>query len=371
VRRQEVEAGRNNVIGRWRGSGDGASLMFLAHMDVAPGVGKAKSEIVDGRWISGLGASNMKVSFAAYWMATKMLLAAGLQPRGDLIIAGVIGEIERAPIGQYQGAAYRGAGFGASYMASHGVLPDLVINGEPTGLRVQIVNGGYHFIRVTTRGVTQHSAYRHAGVDAIAKMEKVIPRVRAWEETYRAKYPHHLMRPSINLGAIEGGYPPTPSLVPNFCHLYVDIMLNPGVDVIAVYRDFEDLLRGLNREDPDLGLEWELYMTSKGYEIGADEYVVQAMKRAHRQVLGVEPVEPDAHRFGVSSDNHAFYEYGTRGVTYGVGGISRTKPGVYGAYDPDYGEVVGIDHLEAGTKVYALAALDLLSQERQAALARK
>jgi acetylornithine deacetylase/succinyl-diaminopimelate desuccinylase-like protein len=179
------------------------------------------------------------------------------------------------------------------------------------------------------------------------------------------------MRPSINLGAIAGGYPPNPSLVPNVCHLYVDIMLNPGVDVIAVYRDFEDLLRGLNREDPDLGLEWELYMSSKGYEIGADEYVVQAMKRAHRQVLGVEPVEPDAHRFGVSSDNHAFYEYGTRGVTYGVGGISRTKPGVYGAYDPDYGEVVGIDHLEAGTKVYALAALDLLSQERQAALARK
>lgn len=370
VRAQEVEPGRNNVVGRWPGSGEGARLMFLSHLDVAPGSGKPCSELVDGEWISGLGASNMKSSFAAYLMAVKMLRAIGFEPKGDLVIAGVVGEIERAPIGPHQGAAFRGAGFGATYLASHGLLPDLVINGEPTGLRVQIANGGYHFIRVTTRGVTQHAAYRHAGVDAIAKMERVIPRIRDWEEEYRARYKHPLMVPTVNIGGIEGGYPANPALVANVCHIYVDIMLNPGVDVMAVYRDFESLLRGLNRADPGLGVEWELYMTNKGYEIGPDEHIVGSVKHAHRQVFGSDPVEPDAHRYGVSSDNHAFFEYGTRGVTYGAGGVSRTAPGVYSGYDVELGEVVSISNLEGAAKVYALAALDILTKDREITLAR-
>lgn len=370
VQVQEVEPGRNNVVGRWRGSGDGASLMFLSHLDVAWGIGKPFSEQVDAEWISGLGASNMKSSFAAYWMAVKMLKAAGLEPRGDVTIAGVVGEIERAPIGQHQGATYRGAGHGAKYLASHGLIPDLVINGEPTGLRVQIANGGYHFVRVTTRGVTQHASYRSAGVDAIGKMERVIPQIRAWEAVYRDKYRHPLMVPTVNIGGIEGGYPASPDLVANACHLYVDIMLNPGVEVIEVYRDFEALLRGLNRAEPDLGVEWELYMTNKGYEIGPDEYIVRSIKRAHRAVFGRDPVEPDPYRFGVSSDNHAFYEYGTRGVTYGAGGISRNVPGVYSGYDTELGEVVSISNLEGAARVYALTALDLLTSERSVALAR-
>jgi acetylornithine deacetylase/succinyl-diaminopimelate desuccinylase-like protein len=150
----------------------------------------------------------------------------------------------------------------------------------------------------------------------------------------------------------------------------VYMVLNPGVDVIAVYRDFEALLRSLNRADPELGVEWELYMTSKGYEIGPREYLVEAMKRAHRAVFGREPLEPEPHRFGISSDNHVFYEYGARAVTYGAGGITRGgPPEVYSGHDPQLGEMVSITNLERATRVYALAALDILTNAREAALA--
>ena len=368
---QEVETGRSNVVATWRGSGDGADLMFLGHMDYAPGIGKPEAQVVDGDWIAGIGISNMKSAFACYYMATKMLMRAGIQPRGDVYLAAVVGEIERAPIGVYQGAGCRGAGYGARYLSSHGFLPDLVINGEPTGLRVQIANGGYMFIRLTTRGVTQHASYRQFGVDAIAKMEQVMPAVRAWESDYQAKFTHPFIRPRVNIGAIEGGVPENPPLVANFCHSYVDVILLPGTDVLAVKREFQALVRSLNSEIEGLDLDMDIYMTSRGYEIGHDEYLPSATRAVHRLVTGQDPDEPEAERFGVSSDNWIFNESGARTITYGPGGVSRVIPGAYAAYDPEYGEVVNMGDLAKCSSVYALTALDLLTKSREEVVGSK
>ena len=85
----------------------------------------------------------------------------------------------------------------------------------------------------------------------------------------------------------------------------------------------------------------------------------------HRLVCGSDPQEPEAERFGVSSDNWLIHECGARGITYGPGGISRVIPGAYAAYDAEYGEVVNVDHLAVCTKVYALTALDLLTKNRE------
>ena len=58
VQMQEVETGRSNVIGTWKGGDGDMSLMFLGHMDYAPGIGKPEAQTVDGNWIAGIGASN-------------------------------------------------------------------------------------------------------------------------------------------------------------------------------------------------------------------------------------------------------------------------------------------------------------------------
>lgn len=359
VQSQEVEVGRNNVIGTWRGTGD-ESLMFLGHMDYAPGIGKPEAQTVGDDWIAGIGASNMKSAFACYYMATKMLMRAGFEARGDIVLAGVVGEIERAPIGDHRGRGCRGAGYGARYLASHGALPDLVLNGEPTGLRVQIANGGYMFFRLTTRGVTQHASYRQFGVDAIQKMERVLPSIREWEAEYQERFGHHLVVPRVNVGAIEGGVPQNPPLVANFCHAYVDVMLVPGVDVIAVRREVQRLVRRLNESDADLGIELDFYMLSRGYEIPYDAPIATTARRAHRVVTGTDPDEPEPSRFGVSSDNWVFCEYGAQGITYGPAGKSRTIEGAYAAYDPEYGEVVNVKDLATCSKVYALTVLELM-----------
>src|SRR3990172_2907064 len=77
---QEIETHRFNVIGRWKGAGGGATLMFLAHFDtVTPGPedpereeGPVEFRVVDD-WMIGLGVANMKSAFAAYLMAIEML----------------------------------------------------------------------------------------------------------------------------------------------------------------------------------------------------------------------------------------------------------------------------------------------------------
>lgn len=368
VTQQEVETGRDNVIGTWTGGNGDESLMFLGHMDHAPGIGVPEAKWVDDEWISGIGASNMKSAFAAYYMATKMLMRAGFEPRGDIHLAGVVGEIEGAPVSNHQGANCRGGGYGARYLASHGYIPDFVLNGEPTGLRVQIANGGYIFLRLTTRGVTQHASYRQFGSDAIEKMESVLPRVREWEAEYQAKFKHDLVVPRVNIGAIEGGVPNNPQLVANFCHAYMDVMLVPGTNVLEVKHEIQRLVRRLNEADPELGLTMEIYMTSRGYEVSSESRVVATARRMHRLITDRDPDEPEPARFGVSSDNWIFAESGAEGITYGPAGRSRVLPGEYAAYDPDYGEVISVKDLAICSKVYALTVLELMKPDGVPAL---
>src|SRR5438132_11454466 len=108
VQWQQVEDGRANALGTWAGTGGGKSLMFNGHMDTSysgrepwlrgvPGF-QPKAFVEDGR-LYGLGISNMKGALACYVEAVRTLQAAGVRLRGDLLIAAVCGEIEKAQQG--------------------------------------------------------------------------------------------------------------------------------------------------------------------------------------------------------------------------------------------------------------------------------
>ena len=133
VEYQYVEDGRPNVIGTLKGIGGGATLMFNAHMDHfdAP-----QETVVDEDRIYGRGLVNMKAAFPCYIEAVAALQKAGAKLKGDLIISGVVGEIEKAQVGRFHGKEYRGAGVGARYLMDHGVMADMCIIGEPTGLQL-------------------------------------------------------------------------------------------------------------------------------------------------------------------------------------------------------------------------------------------
>ena len=346
---QEVEPGRNNVIARLKGSGGGPTLMFLAHFDTSTNPGEdlpfgfqAKAVVQDG-WIYGLGISNMKNAFAGYFSALQMLRDSGVKLKGDVVVAGVVGEIEKAPIDNWQGNRYRGGGFGARFMVNHGVTADFCINGEPTGLRLQTGNAGYIFARVGIKGSSQSTFSRNVAIDAIPRAFRLHAAIGRWEVEFQKRHPHPYMKPLINVGAIYGGYPYKPSLTAGFCNLYVHINTIPGQDILGVQRELEATI--------------DFYFASNGHEIDIDHVLPQTITAAHREVVGTEVVRPNPERYSISSDNSPLAEFGIPGITYGAGGKNRS--GQWNMYEPGVGELVSIENLKTAARVYAASAIRL------------
>ena len=363
---QEVEEGRNNVIAKLRGKGGGRgrNLMFNAHFDTSATdadniPGQVSKAVREGDWIYGLGASNMKNAFAGYIGAVEALMETGVNLSGDILITGVVGEIEKAPVSHYQGIGYRGGGSGARFLMSHGCVADLAIIGEPTGMRIQLGNTGYIFAKITTQGIGQHTFSKDKGVDAIEKMIKIREGLKGWEANYRRRHPHPFMLVSVGISAIEGGLPFKPSFCPApSCTLYVHVTTLPGTTPVEVRDELLEWLDRIEAKGPELHAEVDFYMVSNGYETSPDHELVKTVHGIHEEVFKKTPLYPEPARYSVSSDGGPISEYGCTSITYGAGGI--TPSGVYSMYDGAKGECLNVMNLANVTKSYALAAYDLV-----------
>ena len=82
-----VPGDRVNAVGRLKGTGGGASLLFNGHVDTNPVTEGWTVDpwggLVDDRFIYGIGVSNMKAGDAAYFCAVRTLIEAGVRLRGD------------------------------------------------------------------------------------------------------------------------------------------------------------------------------------------------------------------------------------------------------------------------------------------------
>lgn len=353
---QEVESGRSNVICR---SSDRVvpTVMFNGHMDTSGGGSEVKAWR-EGDWLFGPGASNMKSAFAAYYMAIKMIQAAGVKLGGAVAVTAVVGEIERAPIDGYQGVGFRAGGTGSMLLAHRGIAADYCIIGEPTGLRVQIGNLGYALVRFGARGKRAHIREKHLGVSAIDNAIKVKEAIESWEERYQELHPHPFMKARLNIGGIVGGIPYAPGGVPTACSLYMSIGVFPGQRVPDLVKEITQAIDHLKDAEGQPLATVDLFWFRRGFELPKDCELVHAMENAHKDVFGSPSVFPDPYRFCVSSDCGYFCENGIPSLTYGPGGINRA--GQFTNYDDAAGtEPISLTNLEACAKVYALALLEL------------
>ncbi len=359
VEHQEVEEGRPNVIGTLKGTGGGATLMFCAHMDHFD---NPQETVVEDDRIYGRGLVNMKAAFPCYIEAIAAIHKAKVQLRGDLIISGVVGEIEKAQVGRFQGKSYRGAGIGARYLMDHGVMADMCIIGEPTGLQLQIGNAGLVWARVSVDGKATRFVLAAA---------RVAQAIQDWEKEYQHKYPHKFMLPTVQIGAIEGGNPFKPGTRPT-TDIFVIVKILPGTPPLAIKREIETVCAKARKRDSDiLDIRVDLYLSTDGYEISKSEYVVKAMERAHKTVFG-EPV-PYAKpiRYGITSDGSRIAAYGVPTITYGPGFgthlVDPTETRAPAEWDTPSGvrRGVGIENMVNCTKVYALAALDICNRRTE------
>ena len=355
---QEVEAGRPNVVGRLEGTGGGPSLMFNGHMDTSysgrephlrskPGF--QPHAFVRDEHIWGLGISNMKGALASYLEAVRAISDAGLRLQGDVVIAAVVGEIEKTQWGEeFRGAEYRGYAAGSRYLPTHGGIADMCILGEPTEQRVVLGHYGTMWARISTQGPFVHTAFSSGRLaeNAIVRMQQVLSDVLAWIPAWERRSAYGGIDGVVNVGAIRAGQPWRVSRTPNQADLFLDIRVPPTMPMTQARAEFAALVRELRERYPDYGIGFEVFVTAPGAQIDAGHPLIAAIDSGHAQVFGEAPARDTVRWF---SDASALTRYGIETVNYGTSS---------GLPDPD-GENLAIAGLRDIAKVYALVAADI------------
>jgi acetylornithine deacetylase len=358
VQWQQVEDGRANVLGTLPGAGGGPSLMFNGHLDTSysgkeawlahvPGF-QPKAFVEDGR-LYGLGISNMKGALACYVEALRALADAGVRLRGDVLIAAVSGEIEKAQWGDAQGAEFRGYAAGTRHLVIHGGVADMCILGEPTESKLVLAHFGSLWLRISTRGHFIHTAFSGGKRDlnSILRMRDVLDAVLEWIPTWEddPANAYDGVKAVVNVGGIEGGFGWRVSRTPHRTDLFLDVRVPPTKEMTVARTEVLGLVRTLQERFPEHGVEGEVYVTAPGAEIEEGHPLVAALEEAHAETFGAPP-ERDVTRW--FSDASALTRYGIPTVNYGTSS---------GLLDTVKGENLEIDGLVKTAEVYARTAM--------------
>ena len=363
-----ADEGRPNAVGHLRGRGDGLNLLFTGHMDTSysgdeehlAGEGFKPKAIYRDGWVWGLGANNMKSGLASAMTAIEAIAKAGIRLAGDVSFGGVVGEIEKTAIEEFQGSAYSGYGVGTRHLVTHGVTADFALLAEPTGMRISIANMGCIWLRITVAGTVAHSALanRPNVVNAIAVMHDLQNDIIRWARDYEAAHVYMGERPNVTIAAIRGGAPWRLSRNPYSCSLYLDIRTVPGQTVDDVKRELRRVLRAFADRTGTDEPAMHVYVSDPPIVLDQDLPIIQALGAAQAAVTGERPAaiirRPGADAVHLTA-------YGVPCVAFGPGG--RMHPDTRGASMHTFGEHVLVDDCVAAAKVYLATALDLCSRQ--------
>jgi acetylornithine deacetylase len=301
VHADEVRPNRPNVIARLRGTGGGKTLLLNGHTDVVgvAGMGAPFEPVIkDGR-MYGRGSYDMKCGVAACMVAMREL--AGARPRGDVLFTAVMDE-EFAGLGSIDVAA--------RYRA------DAAIVTEPTEMNLVIAHKGFVWAEIETHGIAAHGSRPQLGVDAIAKMGRVLTEIENWDRRMRLTPPHPLLgTPSAHASLIRGGQ--ELSSYPERCIVEIERRTLPGETPAQVQVELQAIVNGCAALDPQFKASVSVGLSREPLETRAEHPISQLLLKHARRVLGATPAVT-----GVSfwTDAASLAERGIPAVLFGPRG---------------------------------------------------
>ena len=197
---------RPNVVGVYKGSGGGYSLLFNSHMDTSMSeediwiFRDCKRPIDHGAWqegdaLYGNGIVNDKGPMACFLIAAKAIKKAGIVLKGDLLLTAVSAEIERAPVDEFQANQYLSHEIGARSMVAHGVIADYALVAEATNFHLAWLEAGKAIFKVTLlAGPALYAPYLkrpyplEKNPNAIIQMASLINKIEDWALDYQKKH---------------------------------------------------------------------------------------------------------------------------------------------------------------------------------------
>jgi acetylornithine deacetylase len=339
--------GRCNVVGVWKGTGGGKSLLLNGHVDTVPLEpldqwvdGPLSGAVRDGK-IWGRATSDMKGGLAAMTMAVVLLQRLGLRPKGDVILEYVVDE-ERT-------------GLGTLACVHRGYKADAGISCETSDMEIMPACIGRMWFTVRLRGKPAGISARWEGVSSIDKAIKIVQAVEDLEKM-RIQDLHHPLYPD-NRGALPcavtvfqaGTFP---SITPETAVLRGSLGLMPYEDPQEVEQQLREQIERVSRADPWLRDHLPEVTTEGGYvaagaEIPVDHPIVLATQQAYQAVTG-RPAVIGARK-GAADTRFLIREGETPTLIFGPG----LTPQMHAM-----NEFVPVDNLLAATKVLALTIHD-------------
>ncbi|UWR32875.1 ArgE/DapE family deacylase [Sulfitobacter sp. W027] len=264
----------------------GRSLILQSHLDVVPeGLhdmwdDPPLSAKIDGDWMYGRGAGDMKAGAAANIFALDALRRIGLQPAATVYVQSVVEE--------------ESTGNGALQTFLQGYTADAVFIPEPEEEMLVRANTGVIWFQVQVRGVPVHVREMGEGANAIDAATRVITALREMEEDWNAEkgdHPHfedeaHPI--NLNIGKIEGG--DWASSVPSWCNIDCRVSIYPGRSAEDAAREITERVKAFAQSDNFLsnnpprvvfnGFHAEGYVLEPGSDAEA------VLERAHEEAIG-------------------------------------------------------------------------------------
>lgn len=344
-----------NVVGTYRPKvRKGRSLIFNGHVDVVPTgpwerwTAPPFEPRIDGKWMYGRGAGDMKSGLAATLFAFDAVRAAGFAPTAPIHFQSVVEE--------------ECTGNGTLACLQRGYRADCAFVPEPLEPKLMRAEVGLIWFRVHVDGDPQHASagFNNVGANAIEKALVLWPHIKALEDVWNARkvdhpiYKGHPHPIRVNLGEISGGE--WTSSVPATATLNVRVGVLPGVNLADIRAEIEACVRKAAMSDPYLSnnpprIEYHGHM-AEGYVLENAQIPEAVLSDCHSAIFD-QPLEEIVTSAATDARFFGLYQQ-TPGLVYGP--ICERPHGI--------DERVDLDSVRAVTKVMALFLAEWCGVER-------